>query len=270
MKQANDFLLKVFDLKRLDFKKCYNIQKHLVNKQLAMHDKYKQSKYENFVVLVEHEPPVYTIGLRKDQYLKSNALEVLKQKLSGQNFQIEMTDRGGLITFHGPGQLVAYPILNLRSVHRNLESPSLRKYVWQLEETVIDLCKRNFDLKAYRSCNTGYTGVWVDNMKVAALGVHCKRHITYHGLALNFDVDLAWFEHIVPCGITDRKVTSLSALLNKTNQEIKLNRVKNLEDLKPLFLDSFARTIGYENLVHASQEEVEDLKRVGKVERFDV
>ena len=135
------------------------------------------------------------------------------------------TNRGGLITFHGPGQLVAYPILNLRGFDK-----SMKWYVCKLEETVIQLCKA-LRIEAERSSDTG---VWVKNNKLCAIGnlfimlftpkwlnflnligVHGSRYITTHGLALNCNTNLKWFSHIVPCGIYDKGVTSLSELLGK-------------------------------------------------------
>lgn len=119
---------------------------------------------------------------------------------------IHRTNRGGLITFHGPGQLVCYPVLNLGSFKK-----SVRWYVCQLEKTVIRLCSK-FGIKASTS---PHTGVWVGDNKICAVGIHCGRYITSHGLALNCNTDLTWFDHIVPCGIEGKGVTSLSAELQR-------------------------------------------------------
>jgi lipoate-protein ligase B len=151
-------------------------------------------------------------------------------------------------------------------VHRHLDGgASLRKYVWQLEETIIDLCKRNFDLSAYRSCSTGYTGVWIDNAKIAAIGVHCKRYITYHGVAFNYDVDLDWFSHIVPCGISDRSVTSLTKLMAKESRPLTVN---SLEKLKPVFLESVKKVFDPQSLRIAYDHEIDSLLSLDKVEQF--
>ncbi len=195
-------MINVYNLGRLDYKKCLDIQKFLVQHQLEPN---RTSPFGNdSILLVEHEP-VYTVGIRRSAY-NQNDLNQLRKL----NAQVEYTDRGGLITFHGPGQLVAYPILNLKHYQ-----PSLKWYVSRLEQVIIDLCKEHFHLKAYRLCNVGYTGVWTNDAKIAAIGVHCKRYITYHGLSLNCDVDLKWFDHIVPCGIADKKVSSLTEQLAK-------------------------------------------------------
>lgn len=238
-------LTRVLDLGRLDFKTSFRIQKHLVDQQLS-----PKPPGLNYLILVEHDPPVYTLGLRRNDYIKSNQLELLKQSVKHKGpFEIEMTDRGGLITFHGPGQLVAYPIVNLKTIQ---STPSLRRYVWQLEESVIDLCRRGWAIEAKRVCRTGYTGVWVDEEKIAALGVHCKRYVTYHGLAFNFDVDLEWYEHIVPCGISDKRVTSLNKL-------VATDRLGDMNQLKRLYLESFKRVFELDRVENASRDEVDQI-----------
>ncbi|KNC73429.1 lipoyl(octanoyl) transferase, partial [Sphaeroforma arctica JP610] len=109
--------------------------------------------------------------------------------------------RGGQITFHGPGQLVGYPVLNLGNYKK-----SVRDYVDRLEEVMIQSCKA-YDVESAR---TEHTGVWVGDRKIAALGVSVSRWITQHGFALNCNVNMDWYNHIVPCGIDDKGVTSLS------------------------------------------------------------
>lgn len=198
----NRVAVDLYNLGRLEYKKCLSIQKYILKEKLKSPNEFRDS-----LILVEHDP-VYTIGIRRDKYPQSEIA-----RLRSLNAQVEATDRGGLITFHGPGQLVAYPILNLKNFN-----PSLKWYVKQLEQIVIDICKINYNLEAYRLCNIGYTGVWSQDKKIAAIGVHCKRYVTYHGVAINCNVDLKWFEHIVPCGIDDKKVSSLSEILGKEIQ----------------------------------------------------
>lgn len=132
--------------------------------------------------------------------------------------------RGGHVTFHGPGQLVAFPVLDLR--RRRLP---LRRYVQALEELGLRLCRR-LGLGAARALPPPFTGVWMGDSKICAIGVHCGNHITSHGLALNCCTDLSWFEHIVPCGLEGKGVTSLS-------QE--LGRHVTVEHVLEPFLDSF-------------------------------
>ncbi|CAD5121839.1 DgyrCDS10308 [Dimorphilus gyrociliatus] len=174
-------------------------------------------KAANYILLLEHKP-VYTIGIRdyssqyEEDYLKSLGAEFYK------------TSRGGLITFHGPGQLVVYPILNLKSL-----KIGVRKYTELLEETVIETCK-NYNICGKRS---QHTGVWVGDNKICALGIQVRRYISSHGLALNCATDLKWFNHITPCGIKDKGVTSLS---NEVGRKIPV------EEVLPLFIDSFEKT----------------------------
>ena len=228
--------IQVYNLGRMEYTKCLNIQKYLLKQQLNSLDSNKTSL--DSIILVEHDP-VYTIGLRRNKYEQSY-LDKLRQL----NAQVELTDRGGLITFHGPGQLVAYPILNLKNFN-----PSLKWYVTKLEQTIIDLCKSSFNLKAYRMCNIGYTGVWLNEAKISAVGVHCKRYITYHGVSLNCNVDLKWFGHIVPCGIEDKKVSSL------TNE---LGRELSVSEAMPMFLDSFKNVFNAQTVI-SDREQVDSL-----------
>ena len=182
------------------------------------------------LLIVEHEP-VYTTGVRSDHY---GAKE--ERRLRGLGADFVRSNRGGLITFHGPGQLVAYPILNLAEF---LPVATARKailgvkwYVERLEQTVIDACGE-VGVEAVRS--PPHPGVWVPGQpeeKVCALGVHSSNLVTSHGLALNCDVDLEWFAHIVPCGIPDRGVTSLTRVLGRrvTTEEVLPILVRNFEN----------------------------------------
>ncbi|CAL1571260.1 unnamed protein product [Knipowitschia caucasica] len=153
------------------------------------------------LLLCEHQP-VYTVGLRSSLYSDQDL-----DQLRTTGAQVHRTDRGGLITFHGPGQLVCYPIMHLGRLNKGI-----RLFVSSLELSVLDVC-RHFGLKAETS---PHTGVWVGDNKICAMGVHCSRRVTSHGLALNCDVDLSWFQNIVPCGLRDRGVTSLSQETQRT------------------------------------------------------
>lgn len=233
-------IVNAYNLGRLEYSKALKVQKYLLNQYIQKQKDNNQNERSNLdsILLVEHEP-VYTIGIRRDAY-KNLDLD----KFKSLNAQIEYTDRGGLITFHGPGQLVAYPIINLKNF-----KPSLKWYVSQLEQTVINLCKNDFGLKAYRLCSIGYTGVWANDAKLAAIGVHCKQYITYHGLALNCNVDLKWFEHIVPCGIQDKRVSSLSDQLGKNI---------NFNTILPIYLKNFSNVFECE-IVDKSSKETDEL-----------
>ena len=155
------------------------------------------------LLLLEH-PPVYTTGRRG-----AGANLRLPETMLGA--PLVETDRGGDITFHGPGQLIAYPIIDLREAGLSVVS-----YVRGLEETIVRTL-RTYGVEGATEC--GLTGVWVGDDKIAAIGVRVGKPagaaggwVTGHGLALNVDVDLAWFERIVPCGIAGRGVTSIEAL----------------------------------------------------------
>jgi lipoyl(octanoyl) transferase len=152
------------------------------------------------VALLEH-PPVYTFGVRA----KREHLLATPSALGARGATVVDTDRGGDVTFHGPGQLVAYPILDLR--RRELGAAA---YVRRLEAVVIETVEM-FGIQAERVA--GRPGVWVEGAKIAALGVRISRGVSRHGLALNVSTDLSWFEQIVPCGIPDAEVTSMQRLL---------------------------------------------------------
>lgn len=152
------------------------------------------------LALVQHRP-VYTLGARADGSNVLTPAPVLAER----GAEVVEVDRGGDVTFHGPGQLVAYPILDLHA--RGIRPVD---YVRLLEQTVIDVLE-GFDLRGERV--RGRPGVWVNGAKVAAIGVRVSRGVSTHGLALNVDTDLSWFDAIVPCGLPDAEVTSLARLL---------------------------------------------------------
>ncbi len=163
------------------------------------------------VIFVEH-PPVITIGRGGAYKNLLMSMEALKEK----NVEFYETNRGGDVTYHGPGQLVGYPILDLTGYGRDLHI-AIRNY-----EEVIIKALSHFGLEAGRI--EGLTGVWIGRQKIAAIGVGVKKWVSYHGFALNVNNDLTPFSYIVPCGIPDKQVTSMKNLLGK---EIDMNEVKN-------------------------------------------
>lgn len=195
----------------LPYKKSLTLQKNLSQHVLNGH-------YSNILIITEH-PPVYTIGIRTKQYSIHD-----EDRLRKLGAEFHKTNRGGLITFHGPGQLVAYPIINLKNFQ-----PSMKWYVCHIEKTVIDLCKR-YEIEAR---TTSDTGVWVKDRKICAIGVHGSRYVTTHGLALNCNTDLNWFEHIVPCGIPGKGVTSISEEVSKnvTVDAVVPNFIKSFSEI---------------------------------------
>ena len=169
----------------------------------------KADDIEDVLLLCEH-PHVITMGrnAKRENLLASD--RVLQQK----NVELHSTDRGGDITYHGPGQIVAYPILNLAAFRRDVGW-----YVRMLEETMIR-ATADFGITAERE--PGKTGIWVSGSiaenpaeKLGAIGVHLSRWITSHGFAYNVSTDLRYFDLIVPCGIADRKATSLEKILSR-------------------------------------------------------
>jgi lipoyl(octanoyl) transferase len=181
----------------------------------------------NHLLFVEH-PPVFTLG--KSGHLEN--LLIQKEGMDEKGIQFFHTNRGGDITFHGPGQVVAYPIFDLE-----VFGTDIGKYLRNLEEVIIRTLKE-YGIDAGRSA--GETGVWLDpsisgrERKIAALGVRCSRWITMHGFAFNVNTDLSYFDHIIPCGIQHKKVTSLQ---REKGREIDLGKVK--ERLKHHFEEVF-------------------------------
>ncbi|HSE98176.1 MAG TPA: lipoyl(octanoyl) transferase LipB [Blastocatellia bacterium] len=175
--------------------------------------------------LLEH-PHVFTLGRGAD---KSNILASAAQ-LEEKSVEIHETGRGGDVTYHGPGQLVGYPIVNLRP-----DRMDVHRYVRDLEEVLIRSIA-DFGIKGERI--TGLTGVWVGSEKIAAIGVRIARWITSHGFALNVNTDLDYFRMIVPCGIADKGVTSISRLVGK---EVDLREVASSLALR--FSEVFEREV---------------------------
>jgi len=170
------------------------LQKRLVEQRRA-------GEIEDVLLLVEH-PPVLTLGVRGDGG-RSHIL-VSEAELSARHIDVFETRRGGDITYHGPGQIVGYPIIDLNPDRRDVH-----KYVRDIEEVLIRVAA-DYGITAGRI--PGLTGVWVGDEKLAAIGVRIQRWVTSHGFALNHTTDLSHFNLIVPCGIADRGVTSLERL----------------------------------------------------------
>ena len=163
---------------------------------------------DHVLLSVEH-PPVYTLGKSGDE----NNLLASNQTLNSVGAEFVHIDRGGDITFHGPGQIVLYPLLDLERVFTDLG-----KYLRYLEQAVID-CLETYNIPGGRV--DGLTGVWLagdentPERKICAMGIHCSRWVTKHGLALNVNTDLSFYQHIIPCGIDNKPVTSMSTELGK-------------------------------------------------------
>ena len=194
--------INILDLGRMDYKSSWEFQKNL-------HKDVLNGNKPDTLILVEHEP-VFTLGKNAN---KENLLD-------RSNVKVFNVERGGDITFHGPGQLVGYPILDLNNYKKNISW-----FMRTLEQILIE-CLNTFDIDAHQK--KGLTGVWVNDEKIGAQGVKISRWVTMHGFSLNINTDLSFFEMIVPCGITDCKVTSMKKLLGATQniQDVKFQIVK--------------------------------------------
>ena len=183
---------KVYKLGVVDYQKALELQLYLLEKRI-------KQEIDDVLLLLQH-PPTFTVGRNK----KAEHLLIAPGELSKRGIHFEVISRGGDITYHGPGQLVGYPILDLNKLNRDVH-----KYLRNLEETII-LALQDFDIMAERK--KGLAGVWVSEKKIASIGVGIKRWITYHGFALNVNTDLSYFQMIVPCGIEGLSVTSMKEL----------------------------------------------------------
>jgi len=198
--------LKILDLGKKDYLSVLGLQlKLLKEKQLGL-------EKNDFIILVEHYP-VYTCG-------KSTKEEHLKFLKKDEVIEIE---RGGSITFHGIGQIVAYPIINLSN--RKL---SVKNYVWILEESIIRTLS-DFGINAFRL--EGKRGVFTDKGKIGFIGIRVSKHITMHGISLNVDVDKAFFDRIIPCGLENIPVANVSDFKDVSFKNVKLKLVDNLKKL---------------------------------------
>ena len=201
----------VKDLGVLSYEDSWEHQKtifeNIISQKIENRTLKKKNKTDNYLLIVEHKP-IFTIGKSGDT---SNLLLNTKQ-LKSKNIEFKKINRGGDITFHGSGQVVGYPILDLDNFFTDIG-----QYLRTLEEVIISAIGF-FGLKGYRI--NGETGVWVkdklnSDKKICAFGIKASRWVTMHGFALNVNTDLKYFDYIVPCGISDKGVTSLEETLNK-------------------------------------------------------
>jgi lipoate-protein ligase B len=226
--------LPVIDLGRMEYAAAYAVQQEHHAEVLALRETPEAGEAPGRILLVEHDPPVITVSQRKDA---RQHLLATPEMLAGQGVTVAETDRGGDITYHGPGQLVVYPIIDL-----NAHRLRLHDYMRLLEDAVIDALAE-FGVRAER--DVGATGVWVRPMsevgsgkvevqedkakpaaKICAMGVRVRRWVSLHGLALNVTTNLEHFKLIVPCGLAGRPVTSLRELLGARCPE--MERVKQV------------------------------------------
>ena len=223
--------IKFIDLGKMDYKEAWDFQEKLFDEIVSIKKENRKKKSNlktpNYFLFVEH-PHVYTLGKSGNI---SNLL-IDEKELKNKNASFYKINRGGDITYHGPGQIVGYPILDLENFFTDIH-----KYLRLLEETII-ITLNNYGIKGKR--NEGKTGVWLDvntpfPKKICAMGVRASRWVTMHGFALNVNVDLDYFNNIIPCGLNENVVTSINKELD--NSEIDISEVKNI--LKTCFSETF-------------------------------
>ena len=223
------------DLGLKDYKETWDFQETLFKKIVDTKIQNRQAQTEeptdNYFLFVEH-PHVYTLGKSGDL---SNLL-LSEQQLTAKGATFYKINRGGDITYHGPGQIVGYPILDLENFFTDIH-----KYLRLLEETII-LTLAEYGLQCERS--PGETGVWLDvgtpfARKICAMGVRASRWVTMHGFALNVNADLGYFDHIIPCGIRGKAVTSLQVELGVSQVDEKEVKEKIIAHFKTLFEAEF-------------------------------
>lgn len=196
--------------------------------QHKVFDLIEKDIYDGVLLLLEHKH-VLTMGIRTDY----KNLLVTEQFLKDKGVELFEIDRGGDITYHGPGQIIGYFIVKLKKLNLRLSD-----YMHNLEKVVIDTLA-SYDLKAYQ--REDYPGVWVDNTKICAIGVRAKKYITYHGLAFNVNTDKSFFNLINPCGITDFKVSSLDDFIKSIDiDKVKDKLIKSYEMIFDIKLDEIS------------------------------
>ena len=220
--------LEAVDLGRLRYADALRIQERLV-------DERKRGEGQDTLLFVEH-PHVITMGRNG----KEHNLLAQPDVLARTGIEFFETNRGGDVTYHGPGQLVGYPIFDLREWRRDVHA-----FFRGVEDALIEALS-TVGVEAERLPQKGYEGVWVRGAKIAAIGIHISRWITSHGFALNVDTDLSYFKYIVPCGLT-KPVCSLRSLGSKATRE----------DMMDAVAGAFAKTFGYQ--VRFAQESFEEI-----------
>ncbi len=210
--------LNVLKLGKCDYEKALGIQYSILEKR-------QRNEISDTLILVEH-PPVITLG----RHALTDNIIVSEEFLKKQGIATYHINRGGDVTYHGWGQVVGYPIVNLRE-----KGIGIRAFVEQLEQLFIKLLKNEYNIHAGKNPNN--TGVWVDNNKITAIGLAVKRGVTMHGFAFNVNTCMEHFEFIVPCGISDKGVTSVEQCLK---------RPIDLETVNELTLKYFTEIFDYE------------------------
>lgn len=214
------------DLGLIDYAKAWNLQKEVFDKRVS-------GNTDDTFFMLEH-PNTYTLGKTADK----NNLISNKDYLEKEGISVFEIDRGGDITYHGPGQIVGYPIIDLKNWKQDTHL-----YLRNIEETIIKVCN-------YYGLNAGrkekYTGVWIGERKICAIGVKISRWVTMHGFAFNINTNLNLFNGIIPCGIKDKEVTSL---------ERELGKRFDINEVKDKILEVFINKFNYDEFSTVKAEE---------------
>ena len=222
--------LNIIKLGRTDYGKALQFQELLLEKR-------QNNEIKDSLILLEHNP-VITIGKRGEE---SN-ITISKDFLEKNGINVYEVSRGGDVTYHGPGQIVGYPVIDLKNLGRGIKD-----FVVAIEEVFIQLLNNEFNIPAERE-EGKYTGIWIGSSKITAIGIAIKKWVSMHGFAFNINTNLDHFKWIVPCGITDREVTSLDKLTGQHN---------DYELLRKMTAEYFVKVFGYENITEISMSEEE-------------
>jgi len=211
----------------IDYKEAWDLQHSIFQQRV-------ENKINDLFLMLEH-PNTYTLGKTAHRENLVGSDEYLAEK----EISVYEIDRGGDITYHGPGQIVGYPIIDLKNWKQDTHL-----YLRTLEETIIEVCK-DYGLDAGRKPE--YTGVWIGERKICAIGIKISRWVTMHGFAFNVNTDLNLFNGIIPCGIKDKEVTSLSK---------ELNTKIDIEVVKKQILEKFVKLFNYGEVNEVSLQEI--------------
>ena len=221
--------LDIYELGTVPYEKALEYQENLLARRIA-------EETRDSLILLEH-PPTITTGRKGN----TEHLLVREEYLRKHGISFVHASRGGDITFHGPGQIVGYPILNLKN-----HGMDIRRHLRMIEEMIIRTL-RDFDIEGRRI--DGVTGVWVKRSKVASIGIAIRKWVTYHGFALNVSTDLDYFDLILSCGITDVRITSIGNWLGNEENV-------GMDDVTRSVIRNFMGVFGFENFVLKNEQEI--------------
>ena len=228
-------LITIIDLKRKSYADVLKIQRALQKLRI-------ENRIGDVLLMVEHDP-VLTMGTRGKMSNVIAPEDVLKKK----GIDIVWVERGGDVTYHGPGQIVGYPIINLENFDKDL-----RVYIGRLQETIINVLKKNYDIVAEKKSGVE-TGVWISNEKITAIGIHVTKWVTMHGFAFNVNTDMSHFNMIIPCGLDTASVTSVEKITGKK---------QDFNDLVSKVVDEFVDVFKYNETNQQSLEAFLDLNDI--------